>query len=731
MKKKKTEIIKNDKSKLNNPAKKKTKKKNSVKRTLKIIGTVCLSLILVVIITGSILATAFTIYVMKFMDSSKDVNLENLQLSYTTFFYAKDKNGVYQPIETLTNGEKCIWVNIENVPQLVQEAFVNTEDERFYNHEGVDFKRTFSAFANYFLHFYKTEQGGSTITQQLVKNITGDDQVSSSRKIKEIFRAMNLEKSYTKTDILEAYLNIISFGGQIRGVQAAANYYFDKNVSELTIAEGACLAAIPQSPNKYNPIKNPDANKLRREYVLGKMYENGSISTDEYKAAMKEELKFVGSEKTSEDKTTDTGVTSYFIDATIKQVIADFSEKYGISSEEAEERLKSGGYKIYTTEDISIQDTLEKEYKDPTTFSAKAVKNPPQSSCIIMDYNGNVLGVVGGIGEKTESRCLNRATDTYRSPGSCIKPIASYGPAIMLDKINWSSTFVDQPLQVKDPKTGLFKTFETKNQDTGKMVPWPKNYSNSYSYKKVYTYDCLAQSLNTAAARIVEDITPEVSYNFLKDKLHFSKLQESDKDRAPMAVGALTKGVSLQELVASYQIFGNQGKYNKPTYYTKITDANDNVIIEHQYIPEQPMDPDSAYIMNRMMNKVVEYGTGVYAKNGLTVELAGKTGTAQDWNDLLFVGCTPDYVAGVWYGYDTPKDTRNTYYKPTMVWNKVFKTVVNNGNTKKFAVNPNVKAVKFCTETGQIANDTCPKSAIVGYYKESDLQNTCTINHNG
>jgi len=742
----KSKNIKNKKKPINS----KNKKIKSFKKTLRIIGTIILSMILIGIITGSIVVTAFTVYIMKLMDPSDAIDLDKSQFSYSTFFYAKDKDGNFQPIETLTNGEKRVWVSIEDIPQVVQNAFVYTEDERFSDHDGVDFKRTFSAFANLFLHFYSTEQGASTITQQVVRNVTKDTEVKSDRKIREIFRAMNLEKAYTKTDILEAYLNIIPQGGTVTGIQAASNYYFNKDVSELTITEAACLASIPKDPNKYHPINHPEANKTRRAYVLFQMYDNGVISTEEYETALAEEIKFADKSQTDENGNQVSGVTSYFIDATFEQVVADFMVKYGIDKEAAVKKIKSGGYKIYTTVDLDIQAQLEAKYNDPKTFSDnESIQNaltekymnptafpnselekPPQSSFITMDYNGNVLGVVGGIGQKQESLGFNRATSAVRSPGSCIKPIASYGLAISLDKINWSTKLIDGPLNVLNSKTGEMEVFKVLSPSSGEMEPWPKNYTPGYSYKNTFIYDGLQRSLNTIAAQLVEQITPATSYEFLQNSLHITTLDPQDVDRSPMSVGGMTNGITLQELVASYQVFGNMGKYNKPTYYSKITDANDNIIIQHQYIAQQALDSDSAYVMNRLMKNVVDHGTGTNAKIGVDCELVGKTGTSQDWGDILFVGCTPDYISGVWYGYDTKADTRNTFYSSSaLLWNKIFKDIANSGTTKSFEVNPNILQLYFCTETGDIANDTCPKSASVGYYKPSFTPPICSINH--
>ena len=729
--------IKNRKKSKKIKSKKTSNKKKKIKvakKSLRIFGTIILSLILVVIITGSILATALTVYVMNFMDNSSLVSLDNLDLSYSSIFYAKDKDGNDVPIYTMAGEKKCIWVDIEKVPQIVQDTFVFAEDARFYSHEGVDFKRTFAAFSNYLLHFYQNEQGGSSITQQLIKNITGDDDRKATRKIREIFSSLNMERNYTKTDILEAYMNQINFGGNIHGIQTAANFYFDKDVSELSVAQAACIVAITKSPWENDPTRNEKTlknNKERQEYILGQMYKYGAISSEEYDSAMNEELKFVGYNKLDEEgNNTNTGITSYFIDAAINDVVEELMDVYGIDYTEAEKKLKNGGYRIYTTVDMDIQKQLEDKYKDQKTFTNKTLEDPPQSSFITMDYKGNVVGVVGGIGEKKESRGLNRATETTRSPGSCIKPLASYGPAIEYNIINWSTMLTDEPLQVYDPETGIKGDFMVENED-GVEEKWPKNYSNTYTYKDNFVYYYLMKSINSAAAEIVERVTPEASYNFLKDRFNITSLDPNqDMKRSPMTICGMRNGISLQELVASYQAFGNLGSYYEPTYFTRITDANGKLISGHKYIEEHPLSSDTAYVMNRLMHNVTHMtgGTGVAASSGLKCDVVGKTGTSTDWNDLLFVGCTPEYVSGVWFGYDTPKSIKDMYFSSAQVWNNVFKDIANTETKLTFDVDPDVEELTYCTETGLLAGPNCTHTA-VGYYKKSNEPPMCTGDH--
>ena len=699
------------------------KKSNPAKKVLTVIGTTLLSLVLIVIITGSIVATALTVYVTQFEDNT-DIDLYNIEMNSTTIIYANAADGSEVELRRVSQEANRVVVDLDKVPEYVRMAFVCREDERFFEHDGVDFKRTFAAFANMFLHFYDTKQGGSTITQQLVKNITGDDEAGPSRKIREIFRAMNLEKQYPKTDILEAYLNYIGFGGNTYGIQAAANKYFGKDVSQLTIAEAASLAGIPKDPNNANPFASVELNKKYQKLVLKAMLDNSVISDQEYENALNEKLVFKTSTITAGDGKTvqaQADVQSYFVDMVLNDVADDMIDVYGLKDRSAAlKKLMNGGYKIYSTVDINMQNAVEKKFLDSKTFSAKVLNDPPQAAFICMDYQGNIKAVVGGIGQKSGPLCLNRATMSVRSPGSCFKPIAAYGYGLSMDMYHWSTIFKDTPI-------------EYKNFQTGKMEKWPKNYSNTWSYANYFTFQALQRSLNTIPAQLCEKETPRAVFDFTKNKMGITTLDEvKDVNLSPMTVGGLTDGVYLKELVSAYQAFGNLGQINTPTSYTKVVDSEGKVILEHKYIPTQAIDKDTAYVMNKLMQTVIEgpNGTGKVAKL-TTTPLVGKTGTSQDWYDLSFVGCTPDYVSGIWYGYDTPKQAKNTYFSSAQVWKNVFGEIAENEKGKEFPKNEDVKELYYCTVTGLIAGPNCPKSEAPGYYKPSNIPATCDGNHTG
>ena len=712
--------------------KRKRKKTHPIKKLFAVIGTTLLSLILIVVITGSIIAAALTVYVLQFVDQDTiDISLSDLDLDYTTFVYGYDANGALVELQSISRNADRIPVTIDQIPQHVQDAFVYTEDERFYEHYGVDWKRTFLAFVNEFLDMWSSRQGGSTITQQLVKNVTGDDETSWERKMREIFRAAALEKYCPKTDILEAYLNYIGFGGSTAGIQAASLKYFGKDVSELSIAEGACLAAIPKSPNEYNPFAyyidedtgrpvyyGKEKNLERQKNVLAAMYKNAVISKKQYEEALNEKIEFLDPNAKYDDET-GTGVQSWFVDMAIRDVILDFQDLYGIDYDEASDKLYNGGYEIYTTIDIEMQEKVEEKFKDYTTFSENVLTDPPQASFICMDYQGNIKAVVGGIGEKAGSNILNRATRTTRSPGSCIKPITSYGYGIENDIITWSSVYINEPAT------------EILDEETGQMRTWPYNYnSKSYDRKEYFIFQALQRSLNTIPAQLVQIETPQAVFDFLQNKFQITTLSASDADLAPMSVGALTNGMTLEELVAAYQVFGNGGKYYKPTSYTQVLDSNSKVVLQHKYTPIQSISKESAYVMNKLMQTVIEgpNGTGRAAKLANT-PLVGKTGTSQEWHDLAFVGCTPDYVSGIWYGYDIPKEIpTGTYYSSPIVWKNVFGDIADAAPNKEFPECNDVKELYYCAKTGLLASGTCPTST-VGYYKSTNIPAMCSGVH--
>lgn len=710
---------------------------------LRMIGVAVLCAILIAVISVTIVGSALVVYVVNLMEGTAEVKLDNVSSSYTTYIYAKDGEDWIMYDLISSEGEKRIWSDLEEIPQHVREAFICSEDPRFNSHDGVDFYGLFVAVKDTIMG---NTRGGSTITQQTVKNLTGDraDDLNSegiARKLREIYRAVQLEKDYSKDDILEAYLNLVPLNNNIYGVQAASNYYFNKDVSQLTLAEAVCIAAITKSPVANDPIDYPEKNRTRMEYILNEMLANGAISTEEYNAALAQELVLIGSmiytetedgavnsEKVSAYDNFDY-VSSYYVDAAIYQAVEIFMDYYGISWDEAYQKLKSGGYEVYTCADLDIQKQLEEKYLDYYTFSESGTEEIPQSAFICMDYNGRILGVVGGVGQKESPLGLNRATMAKRQPGSCIKPLASYALAVDRDLITWSSQFLDSPLLIED-----------QGSENGYLV-WPRNYSTTGAYTTSwsrdynFTYSALQRSLNTTAAQLVELLSPSECFEFLYYKLHLDSLTLyqnglTDIARSPMSVGALTNGVSLQEITTAYQIFGNGGKYYDSTYISRIIDNNGEVVYQHSFIGEQVIDESSAYVMNRMMETVVSgsRGTGRLARLE-NCELIAKTGTTQDWADLWFVGCTPEYVTGLWIGHDIPKEMEtSTFYGSSQMWKNIFGDIAENEDLKEFEATSSVVQREYCEVTGLIAGSNCTDT-LTGYYKRTNIPATCSGEH--
>lgn len=718
----------------------KKKKRSPVIKALRIFGTVVLSMFLILIITVSIFATALTIYILNFADTTTTISLDNgvVSSNITRILYENpdydendENSNQYELYYALKNpNKKVAWVDIENIPQYVCDAYMYTEDERFKDHDGVDFKRTFGSIIYTLLG---NTQGGSTITQQTIKNVTGDDARSSTagveRKIREIFRAINVEKTYTKEEILQCYLNIIPLGdGQqdIIGVQAAANYYFSKDVSQLTLAEAASLAGMTTAPTTYNPNTNLENNRIRQKYCLDKMLENGAISDEEYNQALNEKLKVTADPDYSSDtqyasELEDQGPTSYYVDAVINQAVNVLSENYGISAEEASDRLYNGGYTIITAVDIDMQHKVEVEMQNNSNFQTYSLGDDKlQSGFIAMDYKGNVKAVVGSRNQKQESRSWNNATMATRSPGSCIKPIASYAPALEQDIITWSSLYKDEPITIKVD---------------GKNKKWPVNYSetgdsSNWSNQNLFTFQMLQRSLNTMPAQLIKKMTPAYSYNFLKEKLDITTLADSDIDYSAVTVGGMTNGTILEELVGAYSIFGNGGKKFETTYITSMTNADGDVIFEHSDGYKQVISESTAFVMNKMMQTVVTSndGTGRQAKLNRT-EVAAKTGTTTDWKDLNFVGCTPDYVSGIWIGFDPQKKIpTNNYQNIAAIWKNIFGDIAETEKNHEFSMPDTVKELEYCTATGLIAGDNC-YSRGTGYYKQTNIPEVCSGNH--
>ncbi len=701
--------------------KKKAKKKRGKERFLKMFLTV----MLVGIITVSLVAGSFLVYAFTMIDGTMDVDLNDLELNFTTAIYVEDKEkGEWVEYQRLHGEFNRIWVSYDakaakdkenttydGIPQRLVDAFIAIEDKRFHTHYGVDWKRTFGAVINEFIPIYSSRQGGSTITQQLVKNLSNDREQSASRKVREIMRARYLENNYSKDTIIECYLNTIPMGHGTYGVEVAANYYFDKSVDELTLLECASLAAITKGPSIYDPENNAENNKDRRETVLDFMLEQGYINKDEHDAALKEELNVVA----SREQLNESEVNNYFVDALIVDVTKDLMDKYGWDEAHAIENFYSGGYKIYATIDPKIQSTVDEVFSNSEAYGLKGKDgNQLQGSFTIMDYKGRVRGLAGGIGEKTVNLGMtgfNRATDALRQPGSTMKPIAAYAPAIENGIIHYSSILND--------------TATNYNGWT------PKNWYSSY-WGGVTTQYALERSINTIPVYLVNKMTPQASFEFLTQKLGITTLNQNDVDLSPLGMGGTNGGITTIESAAAYAVFGNGGRYYEPTLYYAVYDQRNEVVLSNEDIkPVVAISEDTATVMNKLLQGVVygSNGTGRGAAGYIKdMKIYAKTGTSNNSNDLWFVGGTPYYVASCWCGYDAQQTISDSAIAQKM-WGAVMSKVHTGLEPKDYEISSYAVDRYYCTETGLLATDGC-SSKSVGWYKKNNVPSVCK-NHGG
>ncbi len=631
-----------------------------------------------------IITTVFLIFVIPtyikserkidFFSSNQIVsNIKNMELNMTSIIYVQNNKGEWVEYQRLHGTENRIWVSIDKMPKYLGQAFIAIEDQHFYENCGVDWKRTAGAVANRLLKFNSTEFGGSTITQQLIKNITNDRDKDAMRKFREIVRALLITRKLSKTEILEAYLNTIPLANGICGVQVAANYYFNKDVSELTLTESAALAAITNNPTKYNPLTENGAeqNEKRRRLVLDEMLELGNITYDEYDKAYNEKLKL----DDSQEDDYEIEINSYFVDALIDQVINDLAEKYNLDTKLASTMFYNGGFKIYSTLKPEIQSAMEKVYTDIKNYFPQTAPNlqgekvHAQSAMTVMDYNGHIVGIVGGAGEKTTNRGLNRATDSPRQPGSTMKPLGVYALAVDKDIVKYTSSVLDKPIEkyYKDGKSG------------------PKEWYGYYKGTVSLNY-AIRKSMNTVPVRLLQEVGIDTSYDFLVNKLNCKHLVPEDKNLAALALGGTHYGLTTTESAAAYAIFGNQGVYHSPTTYYKIERANGETVFDYDETGTQVIAPSSATIMNHLLQEVV-YGRegtgGGIAGFNYKMKAYAKTGTSSESKDLWMVAGTPYYVGAVWYGFDIQSEVSGGA-SAAKIWKAVMTEVHKDLEKKEF-----------------------------------------------
>lgn len=598
-------------------------------------------------------------------------------------------------LHKLSGEENRQIISLSEMGEYIPKAFVAIEDERFYEHSGIDLYRTAGAIVTYVLNGGNSSFGGSTITQQLVKNLMNDDEDSIERKIREWSRAYKVEKMISKSQILELYLNEIFMGGTVYGVESASNYYFNKSADELSLAESAFLAGINHSPNYYNPFEGEDNEediKTRTKTVLGQMLvvedENGQtfITQEEYDKAVAEVdkgLKFKEGEFSSKSD-----LSFLEVDA-INQVISDMMEEYDIDYDAAYARVYNNGYKIYTTQDNDIQDRLEEEYlKDDYIYSSSERKGEhTQSAMVIIDHtNGQVVGCVGGLGEDSPTYGKNRATDTARQPGSSIKPLAAIAPGLE-DNVITAATVYD------DSRT----TF-------GDYTP-----VNSTGYLGLTTVrEAIKHSSNIVNLKILSNVGPERAIEFLNE----AGLTNFNKDEDAMltlVLGGSTNGASPLQMAAAYAMIARGGEYIEPTFYTKVEDSNGNVILESEQETRRVMSEGNAYVLSEILTAPTTSGGTAWNCTIPGMEVAAKTGTTSDYFDYWLCGFTPYYAAATWFGYDYNEEIPGNNHSRT-IWANVMTDIHEDLEGKDFTKPSNIVTAKICMDSGRAATDECTRT---------------------
>ena len=709
--------------------------KNGWRKAGRIIGT----LLLVFVVTLTIFSGIFMAYINSTMRGKVEVYLDEFETKVSTELYSQDPDtGEWVMYQTLyLNSENRIWTDLEDIPKYLQEAAIAIEDKRFEKHHGVDWKGTTRAIV--YTLFGKNVQGGSTITQQLVKNVTGDNEVTVKRKITEIYRALELEKRYEKDEILEAYLNEVFFGQSCYGVVTASRMYFNKDVSDLTLAECASLMGITNNPSMYDPTLSSwtrENNRERQLTILGAMLEQGKISQEEYDEAKAEDIvfsngftisgKYVGSDGTAtepepeepptddtespadEEEPTIKGRYSWFTEAMIGDVADALVEKYGITDkvrdngttytayEQAWDMVHGKGYKIYTTQNPKYQKIAEDvcydlsniPYTSSYTNSAgEQVEDQLQIALTIVDpTNGYVVAMIGGAGEKQADRVWNWAVNA-RQCGSAIKPLSTYAPALDDGTINGASVIDDYPMLL--------------NGDV-----WPRN--DNWRYQGLMPLHlALRQSLNTCAVRINLAYGVTNSYDFLVNKLGFENLTYTDSQQVGnMALGGFEKGVTTEEMAAGFATFVNEGVYTKPRTFVRVEDANGNVILENEAQSTVAMKNTTAALMNSLLQEASLQGTG-YQAQFPGMHIAGKTGSTNSNKDRYFAGYTPYYSCAVWAGYEHNQRIVASGNPCAVIFQKVMKAIHEELPDKDFFSCAGLTSVAVCADSGMLASENC------------------------
>ena len=632
-------------------------------------------------------------------------DLTSAEESQTSFVYDSDGNVMAK----LTGSENVdrIYVSYSDVRHTyIDEAIIAVEDERFYSHSGIDLKRIGSAVLSALAHGGKATYGGSTITQQTVKLISGQDEHSTSRKVQEWFSAMSLEQDLSKDEILELYINLAPMGNNYVGIQAAAQNYFGKDARDLTLPECALIAGLPKSPSYYNPLRETGRrNALRRmRIILGMMRDQNKITEKEYQDALNTEVVFKSRSKKS------VTINSYFTEYVISEVVSDLAKARGISKHLASSLVYNRGYHIYSTMEKPVQDIIDETFKSQRLFQRKPAKlvsypEKPNGSCVVINVKtGAISAMAGGYGEKTMNLSLNRAVSTYRNPGSSIKPLIAYGPALELGIIAPGTIVNDRKvyLDPQNPKRA-----------------WPVNYERNYAGHMTIR-NALSKSRNTIAAEVWTKVGGDTALWYLK-QVGIDRTAEGA--HPSQAVGGFSKGMTTLEMAAAYATIASGGTYTAPYAYTKVLDSEGKIVIESKPLRYRVYSKETCYLLTSILKDVVtsgwvrHYGAQIKNSKGKQIDAAAKTGTTSDNIDKWFCGYTSYYSAAVWYGYDNrlkqTKIPKEDWHNVGWIWEHAMQNIHRGFPATSFKKPANVVKVSYCTKSGMAPNEHCREAKTV------------------
>lgn len=712
----------------------------------KVVGGAVVTVLLIGVVCGFVFVGILGDYLQEDILPMAGMDIEDVEIDQTSSMYYVDANGDIQVYQTIFAATSSKWADLEDIPQALVHAAVAIEDHRFYTHQGVDWITTIKACARMF--FGDDSVGGSSITQQLIKNLllfedeTADD-VTVQRKVLEIFRALQLEKRYHKDTIMEMYLNCIYLGQGCRGVRAAAETYFGKELELLTPAECASIISITNSPTYFDPYQNFDNNRSRKEDVLWRMRDLGWLTDEEYQEAIAQELvlkdgvpesdrladcdncdyrgmirSFVERDgayycpscevQTAVKRNDSQEVYSWFGDTVLEDVARAMAKRAGfqwnVSTRELiMQQLQKGGYHIYTTFDKTVQDHVDEIYTDINKIPDTRGGQQLRSAIVIIDNrSGDIVAMAGDVGIKTEHDAWNRATDSNRQSGSCIKPITVYCPAFESGAITPATVIKDLPLVYNE------------------SGPYPLNDTRTYAYART-AYRAVVRSVNACSAKVVDMAGENYAFKFATDKFRISTLVESFTDAngtfhtdisvGPLALGAQTFGVTVRDMSSAFATLANEGVYRKGRTFSKVYDSKGNLVLDNTQETERILTQKTVDYMNFCLTAATREGTGTEADlyYSYGVSTAGKTGTSGDNYDRWYCGFTGYYTAAVWCGFESPESIQcyNVANPAAYLFKQVMGPLHRNKSDITLYSTSKMQPVNMCLASGKIATDAC------------------------